>query len=116
MQQLKHIESSYYHYFLNYHPFYFLTIQENLYMIHLYLDLFIEVCNTTNHYYQKQIHFPSIDSTNPSSYLCKKRIRKFSNNFICFITYHNFYVIAFGCIVRVSSESLEDIKIIATVN
>ena len=57
MKQLGHIESICHHYFLNLLlSFYFLTMQENLYMIHLYLNLFYEVYNAINQQYQKQVN------------------------------------------------------------
>ena len=65
MQQLEHIESIFHHYFLDLLlPFYFLTIQENLYVIHLYLNLFYEVYNTINQRHQKQINFLSFSFLN----------------------------------------------------
>ena len=39
--------------------FWFLATQENLYMIHLYLNLSHEDYNAINQHYQKQIHFLS---------------------------------------------------------
>ena len=58
MQQLEHIESIFYYYFWDLLlPFYCLTILENVYMIHLYLNLFYEDYNAIS---QKQIHFSSI--------------------------------------------------------
>ena len=60
VQQLEHIESIYHHYFLDlYLLFYFLAIQENLYMICFYLNLFYEDYNAINQHYQKEIHFLS---------------------------------------------------------
>ena len=57
MKQLEHIESICHHYFLNLLlSFYFLTMQENLYMIHLYLNLFYEVYKAINQHYQKQVN------------------------------------------------------------
>ena len=65
MQQLEHIEGIFHHYFLDLLlPFYFLTIQENLYVIHLYSNLFYEVHNTINQRYQKQINFLSFSFLN----------------------------------------------------
>ena len=62
MQRLKHIENNYYHYFLDLLLlFYFLSIQGNLHMIHLFfLGLFYEVDNIINQHYQKQIRFLSL--------------------------------------------------------
>ena len=61
MQQLKHIESTYHHYFLDLLlSFDFLTIRENLYMIQFYLSLVYEVHKAINQLYQKQNHFLSL--------------------------------------------------------
>ena len=40
--------------------FYFLAIQENLYMIHFFSNLFSEGGNTINQYYQEQTRFLSL--------------------------------------------------------
>ena len=54
MQRLKHTESSYYHYLLDLLLlFYILIIQENLYIIHLFLNLFFEGVNTINQHYNE---------------------------------------------------------------
>ena len=58
MQLLKHIESTYHHYFLDLLLlFCFLSILFNPYMNHLYLDLFYEAYNTMHQRYQKQGRF-----------------------------------------------------------
>ena len=58
MQQLKYIQSAYHHDFLNLFLLsYFLTIQEKLYMMHLYLDLFYEAFNTIDQYHYKKYYF-----------------------------------------------------------
>ena len=60
MQQLKHIESIYHHYFSGLlFLFYFLAILENLYKISLYLNLLYADYNAIHQHYQKQIHFLS---------------------------------------------------------
>ena len=60
MQQLQHIESICHHCFQDLLLlFLFLTIMENLYMIHRDLDLFYDIYNTIGQHYQKQIHFLS---------------------------------------------------------
>ena len=54
MQKLKHTESNYHHYFLDLLLlFYFLAIQENLYVIHLFINLIFEDDNTIDLHYQK---------------------------------------------------------------
>ena len=61
MERLKPTESNYHHYFLDLLLlFYFLTIQENLYMIHLFSNLFFEGDVRINRYYQKQTRFLSL--------------------------------------------------------
>ena len=61
MQQLKHTENNYHHYFMDLLLlFYFSTIQENLYMIHLFSNLFFEGDVRINRYYQKQTRFLSL--------------------------------------------------------
>ena len=61
MQQLKQTENNYHHYFLDLLlPFCFSTIQVNLYVIHLFSNLFFEGGNTINQYYRKQIRLFSL--------------------------------------------------------
>ena len=114
MQRLKHTESSYHHYFLDLLLlFNFSAIQENLYMICLFSNLFFEGGNTINQYYKKQTCFLSLIPLN----IFDNFVKAFQNvfyNFICFGTHHNFWLLV--CIVQVSSESLEEIKLICTVN
>ena len=67
MLQLQHIESICLHYFLDLSlPFHFLTIEESVYRIQLYLNLFYEDYDAINQHYQKQIHLLFFFSSNPS--------------------------------------------------
>ena len=77
-------------------------------MIHLDLNLFNEVSKAIDQHYQKQIHFLSFIFLIVFDIFVKK-IKKFWNNFICLIP----LLWLLECIVRISLESLEDIKLIA---
>ena len=61
MQQLKHIENNYHHYFAGLLLlFYFSTIKENLHMIRSFSNLLFAGGNTINQYYQEQNRFLSL--------------------------------------------------------
>ena len=58
MHQLEPIESICHDHFWNLLLiFYFLAIQDNLYMIHLYLNLFYEDYNGISQHYERKINF-----------------------------------------------------------
>ena len=60
MKQLKQIGNIFHYYFYDLLLlFSFSATQQNLYMIHLYLNLFYEDYNAVNQRYQKQIYFLS---------------------------------------------------------
>ena len=95
MKQLKHTENTCHLYFLDLLlPFCFLAIWGNLYMIHLYLNLLYKDYNTMHQHYHRQIHFLSLILLTPLDIFAKK-FKKILNNFICFTTHHNFYIITF---------------------
>ena len=92
----KHISSLFLGFIVAYCCFllFFSTIQENLYMIHLFSNLFFfGGGNTINQYYQEQTHFLSLILLNLFDHFVKE-IQKVFLNFISFVTHHNFYVMA----------------------
>ena len=113
MQQSKHIESNFYHYFLGLLLlFCFLAIQKNLYMmIPFCSDFFFEDGNTINQYYQEQTRFLSLFSSDPSWYSRSSSIISFVS-----LTIIISILSLFVWILWVSSEFLEEIKLIDIVN
>ena len=79
MQQLKHSENNYQHYFADLLLFfYFSTIQKNLYMIRSFTNLLFEGGNTINQYYQKQTRILSLVLLNLFENFVRKESKSFS--------------------------------------
>ena len=93
MQQLKHTENTCHHYFLDL-LLPFLAIWGNLYMIHLYLNLLYEDYNTIYQHCHREIHFLLLILLTLLD-IFAKNVQKVLDNFICFTTNHNFYIITF---------------------
>ena len=93
----------------------FLSSLENLYMIHLDLDLFYDICNTINEHSQRYNHYLSLTSP-PNWISIKKWLKKFFNNFICIFINHEFYVITLWINYRLLITVFRRNKLIAIVN
>ena len=61
-------------------------------MVHLYFDLFYEVYNAINQHYHEEIQFLSLIFLKFLDISLKKDQKVFQD-FICFITNQNFYII-----------------------
>ena len=68
-------------------------------MVHLYFDLFYEVYNAINQHYHEEIQFLSLIFLKFLDISLKKDQKVFQD-FICFITNQNFYIIT-GIIHRI---------------
>ena len=100
--------------------FLFLVSQENLYMIHLYLNLFYEDYNAiTQNFPTKKKLLPLNFSSNPSWCIYKRDSKSpKSSILVSFVslTIIICILLLFVCMAQILSESLEDIKLIVIDN
>ena len=89
---------------------------ESIYMIHLFSNLFFEGDNALNQYYHKQTPFFSLVFLNVLGNFVKEIQKVFSIISSVWLPIKVSILWLLVCIVQVSSESLEEIKLICIVN
>ena len=109
MQQLKHTENTCHLYFLD---LLLLFWGESIYDPPLFKLTLLRLYNTIHQHYHRQIHFLSLILID----FCKKDSKRSSVILSVSLPIIISTLLLFVCIVRVSSESLEEIKLIAIVS